>query len=451
MKNNCLVIVLIAAIVIGVYGYGQCAALDINEFVLPNGLKVLHVERQALPIITVSVLIKASPRDEPAEKAGLSYLTAKLLSDGTEEKTGPAISEEIEFLGASLSASVSQDYTLISYASLRKDLNAGFHLLSDVLLHPVFPEEEIARKKGITKGALRQKEEDPGYVAGRRFAQELFGPQHPYGREPEGDPASIDCITRDDIRAFYRDHYLPSRTTIAITGAISAQEVRGLVAGHFGRWGEQKAAEKERREQVAVKSTAKTVVIGRDITQASILLGHEGISRSNPDYYAAQVMNYILGGGGFASRLMQKIRDEMGLTYSISSSFSVNQEPGTFSIIVQTKNATAGAVIQEMHRQLLRIRSEQVSEQELQDAKAYLTGSFPRRFETSRKIADFLAAADFFGLGTEFVARYPAYVNAVTRQDVLRIAQKYLHPDRAILVVVGKEQELKLADIEPAK
>jgi zinc protease len=188
----------------------------------------------------------------------------------------------------------------------------------------------------------------------------------------------------------------------------------------------------------------KTILIDRDITQANILLGHEGIRREDPDYYAVSAMNYILGGGGFTSRLMQKVRDEMGLAYDIHSYFNPNKYGGIFEVGVQTKNESANTVISEVLRQLKRIREEHVSENELEDAKAYLTGSFPRRLDTNRKIADFLLAVDFYNLGFDYIEKYPQYINSVTKDDILRVAKKYLSTEDYILVVVANQSKAKI-------
>lgn len=420
----------------------SAASLEINEFVLSNGVKVLHVERQNLPVVTMSILVKASPRDEEPSRAGLAWMTARLLTEGTATKKGPEISEEIEYLGASLGTSVSSDFTLMTYSSLKKDVAAGLALASDVLLNPAFSEEELARKKTVAKGALQQREEDPQYVAGKRFLREVFGPQHPYGRVTEGEAATIDAMTRADIVAFYTRMYRPETTVISLVGDLSGAEARTLMERFFGGWKRSGIAGSQRPSVPAVQPSAKKVLIDRDVTQATIVLGHTGISRTNPDFYAAQVMNYILGGGGFSSRLMQVVRDKMGLAYSISSSFAAHEGPGTFSVEVQTKNASAQTVVAEIDRQMRRMRTEPVSDAELQDAKAYLTGSFPRRLETSKKIVDLIAVADFFGISKNYVQNYLSAVQRVTKEDVLRVAQKYLHPDQAVLVILGKEAEI---------
>lgn len=428
----------------------SAASLAVNEFRLANGIKVLHVERQNLPVINVSILVKASPRDEQPERAGLAYLTAKLLADGTATRKGPEISEAIEFLGASFGTSVTSDFTLLSYSSLNKDAASGLALVSDVLQNPVFAEDEVSRKKTVTRGTLQQKEEDPQHVAGKRFLKEVYG-QHPYGRQVEGDPATISSITRNDIQDFYARTYRPDNTVIALVGDISPAEARQLAERFFGGW----AARKDRPESASTlplqQPEKKRILLNRDVTQASIVFGHEGIARNHPDYYAVQVMNYILGGGGFASRLMQIVRDEMGLAYSISSMFNASKTAGSFSVDVQTKNASAATVVAEIERQMNRMRTEAISDNELNDAKAYLTGSFPRRFETSKKIVDFLVVADFYELGADYVEKYSSYVNRVTKDDVLRVARAYLHPERAVLVIVGNEAEMKLPDAQTLK
>ncbi|MCX7914567.1 MAG: insulinase family protein, partial [Thermodesulfovibrionales bacterium] len=185
------------------------------------------------------------------------------------------------------------------------------------------------------------------------------------------------------------------------------------------------------------------------ITQANIVLGHKGISRDNPDYYDVLVMNYLLGGGGFASRLMKTIRDELGLTYSIYSYFSPNKEPGEFFIEVQTRNETAHIVIKEILKEMQKMRAELVTDQEIEDAKAFLIGSFPRRFDTSRKIAEFLTLIEFYNLGVDYIKKYPEYINKVTKESVQRAALKYLNPDDYLLVIVGKKDKIgELSDIK---
>lgn len=416
-------------------------ALDIKRTVLPNGLTVLHVERHTLPIVMVTLLVKASPLDEQPEKAGLANLTAELLTEGTKRRKATEISDETEFIGASLGASADSDYTLITLSVLKKDIEKGFELFSDIALNPIFPEEEIKRAKDLIKGSLKQSEDDPSFVATKEFKKAVYG-DLPYGRLVSGSIGTIDNLNRDDIVKFYSGLYRPNNSILSVVGDLTEDELRSLVMRFIDGW---KPAVVPKRSPVPrPENKKKTIPIEKDLTQANIILGHRGVERGNPDYYAVTVMNYILGGGGFSSRLMQKVRDEMGLAYDIHSFFLPYKEGGLFEVGVQTKNASANTVIEEVLSQITSIRNEKVSDRELEDAKAYLTGSFPRRLDTNRKIADFLAVMEFYGLGLDYVEKYPRYIESVTKDDVLRVARKYLDAVNHVAVVVGRQSEISL-------
>ena len=438
-RSGCLFIFLLIAI--------QCSlltdvhALDIKRTVFSNGLTVLHVERHNLPIVMVTLLVKASPLDEPADRAGLANLTAELLTEGTKRRRATEISEETEFIGASLGASTDSDYTLVTLSVLKKDVEKGFDIFSDVVLNPLFPEEEIKRNRELIKGTLKQSEEDPAFVASRAFKKAVYG-ELPYGRLVSGSLETLDRISREDVLKFHAARYRPNNSILSVVGDLTEEELNTLLSRFFAPW---KADEIPKRTPLEAPAGEKTtILVDRDLTQANIIAGHAGLSRDNPDFYAVSVMNYILGGGGFSSRLMETVRDEMGLAYDIHSFFASYKEGGLFEVVVQTKNRSADTVLAEIHRQLDRIRRDGVAEQDLNDAKAYLTGSFPRRLDTSRKIADFLAVVEFHGLGLDYVEKYPRYITAVTKDDVLRVARKYLHPSALVTVVVGKQSEISL-------
>jgi len=416
-------------------------ALDIRRTVLPNGLTVLHVERHNLPIVMITLLVKASPLDETPDKAGLANLTAELLTEGTKKRKATDISEEIEFIGASLGASADSDYTLITLSVLKKDIEKGFGLFSDIALNPTFPEEEIKRNKDLIKGSLKQSEEDPSFVASKAFKKAVYG-ELPYGRLVMGSVETIDAIRKEDILRFHSELYRPNNALLSVVGDLTGDELNSLISRFLSEW---KSGEIPKRPSLlAPAKKREMILIDRDLTQANIILGHGGVSRGNPDYYAVSVMNYILGGGGFSSRLMQTVRDEMGLAYDIHSFFAPYKEGGLFEIVAQTKNESANTVITVIHEQMNRIQKGQVTDQELGDAKAYLTGSFPRRLDTNRKIADFLAVVEFYGLGLDYVEKYPLYIKSVTKDDVSRVARKYLDPVDLVTVVVGKQSKISL-------
>jgi zinc protease len=428
------------------FPYSSAEALDVKKKTLPNGLKVIHVERPYLPIVVMNLAIMASPLNEPEEKAGLAHLTSTMLTEGTSKRSSTAISEEIEFLGASLAASAGSDYTTLSLSILKKDLEKGFEIFSDVLINPIFPEEELKRKKELLKGSLRQTEEDPSFLASRAFIKEVFG-SHPYGRLITGTIETIDKIERDDLVNFYKKYYLPENAFLVVAGDITSGELDRLFDKYLKDW-KKETGQNIKGDKVfeIPEKKKKTILINKDITQANILFGHLGVSRDNPDYYAIAVMNYILGGGGLTSRLMKTIRDEMGLTYSIFSSFNSNKLTGQFEVEVQTKNESAGVVVKEIINQIKKIKTGPVSDQELEDAKAFLTGSFPRRLETTRRIVDFLSAVEFYNLGDDYIQKYPEYIRSVTKEDILRVANKYLDTENYILVIVGNEKKINLSD-----
>lgn len=414
---------------------------EIKKQRFENGLTLLHVERHELPLVSINLLIRAGSRHEPSDKAGLASLAADMLLEGTKTMKAEELSEIIEFYGASISASADYDYTIISLSVLKKDLQELFKVFKEIIFSPVFPDEELKKKKSILTTSLIKKEQEPSYIAMKTLRRELFR-DHPYSRPVEGYPDTIKTIKSKDLIDFYKNFYRPDGSILVIAGDISEKEIEGLIED-FKRWkGPATEAKQLRQKEVAGQKWSGPVIINRDLTQANILYGLPGISRRDPDYYAASVLNYILGGGGFSSRLVQRIRDDMGLAYDVSSYFTVNEEPGLFAIELQTKNTSAMAAIEVIKEELERITKEPVSDQELEDAKAYLTGSLPRRIDTTKKIADFLTVAEFYGLGDDYLKRYPEYIRAVTKDDIIRVAKRLLSTE-GLFVIVGKEEEIK--------
>lgn len=432
----------IVALVIAIlFSAISASALDVRRKVLDNGLVLLVAERHNLPIVKVAIGLNAGSMQEPAEKAGLSNLVSGLLTAGTAERSAHEIEEAIEFVGGDVSASGGRDYSTVRLSVLKKDVDLGFDLLSDIIMNPVFPDNEINKKKERIKGGLKASEDDPSFVASREFRKALFG-AHPYGRLVTGTAETLDNITRDDIVRFHRKFFVPDNAVMAVAGDLTFEEVLGLLDRYFAGW-EKSRGLRLSEERALPSADRKTITVNRDLTQATIILGHGGVARDDPDYYALSVMNYILGSGGFASRLMQNIREEKGLVYDIYSFFSANRYGGGFQVSLQTKNESAGEAIGEVLKEIRRIRSEPVDQVELSDAKSFLIGSFPMRIETDARIASFLVAVEFYGLGVEYINNYPRFIESVTRQDILRVAKKHLDPDRYILVVVGNQEKIR--------
>ncbi len=416
-----------------------------KRIVLENGIVLLLSERHTIPSVTINMLIKAGQVAEPSDKAGLAHVTAGLLTEGTKKRSSSQIAEEIEFVGGGIGASGGDDSASVNLTVLKKDLDLGLDILSDILLNPVFPEEEIKRKIKETKAGIEKEKDDPSAIAGKEFAKLLFG-EHPYGRPTEGTPESLDKITREDIVKFHAAYYAPNNAIMAVVGNVTEEEIVSRLNRFLGGWAQ---IELPKRTFPAVKPPKHKIVkpMDKKITQANIILGHIGLERENPDYYAVYVMNYILGGGGFTSRLMDNIRDTKGLAYDVHSYFSPMKHSGSFNIGVQTKNESAKTAIEEALKEVERIRKETVSDKELEDAKAYLTGSFPLKLDTNSKIAGMLTAVQFFNLGLDYPDRYPKIINSITKEEILRAAKKYLNPDNYILVVVGDIEKAGVKEV----
>jgi len=409
---------------------------------LSSGMVVLHTERHSVPMVSIVMAIRTGSIADPSAKAGLAYLTAALLTEGTQKRTSREISEAIEFVGGSLSASAGADYTTVSLTVLKKDIELGFDLLSDIVLHPAFPVEEIMRKKRITLNWLIQQNEEPGAVASIAFSKAVFG-AHPYGRQVQGTVETIPAINQHDLVDFHRGYFAPNNAIVSVVGDIGRDELKQLLGRYFGDW-KQKEIPADALPGILPRNGPTVIKINKDLTQANIILGHVGIARVDPDYYAVTVMNYILGGGGFASRLMDNIRDNRGLAYDVHTYFSANRYSGSFQAGLQTKNESANTAIAEVIKEMERMRTEQVGDRELDDAKSYLTGSFPLRIDSNSKIAGFNLAVEYYGLGLDYIDRYPAIINAITKEDILRVARKYLDPANYVLVVVGNLEKADL-------
>jgi zinc protease len=410
----------------------------VQRTVLPNQLILLVSEENSLPFVTIQLLIDSGSRRDPSGEEGLSYLTARGLLLGTSKRTVTAIHEDLDFMGASLSSSSDRDYATLSLQVLKKDLDKGWDLFMDVLTQPTFPEEEIKREIEKALAAIQSQEDQPDEVAEKEFQKTLF-PNSPYGHPVQGTRESLPHITREALLRFYRSYYHPNNAILTVVGDISADEAKTKLVPNLSKWPMAEIPKIPFKTPFAKEE--KTLKIAREITQANIILGHIGVSRDNPDYYALTVMNYVLGGGGFTSRLVEEIRNKRGLAYSVVSFFDPGKYPGSFQIVLQTKNSSAREAIALSFQEMERIRKELVSEKELEGAKKYLVGSFPMRLNTQGKLVNFLTQVEYYGLGLDYPEKYPSLIRSITREEVLRVAKKYLHPKNIIVVVVANLKE----------
>ena len=402
--------------------------------VLPNGIVLLVAERPAIPIVVVRTFAHAGAVLDPPDRAGLANLTGALLTRGTAKHSGPELDSAIEFVGGSLSAGAARDGLTASLSVLKKDVGLGLDLLAEVLLTPTFPDDELKRKAAQIQAAIKRSEEDPGTVAGRALAKLVF-PSHPYGVPVEGTVESVGKLTRDDVVRFHRGYVRPDTTIIAVVGAVTVDEARREIVARFGGW-KAPAEPPPTVSSVTPGATPQTQVIDKELTQATILLGRQAIRQTDPDYFPLTVGSYVLGGGS-ASRLYSRVREEGGLAYAVYSYANPARYGASFIVSAQTRTAEVPKVVEIMREELARMTREPVTERELKLAKDYLIGSFPLRLDTTSKVADFIVTVEEQGLGLDYADRYKERVAKVTAADVQRVAAKYFAPDTFNRVVVG--------------
>jgi zinc protease len=421
---------------------GIAAEITPTKFVTANGITVIVLEQHFLPIVEIHTLIKTGSAQDPPDKAGLANLVASLLDEGTTTRTSKQLAEQIDFVGGTLEAKASEDFTTASARVLKKDIDLGFTLLADMLQHPAFYKQEFERIRTQILGEMASDNDDPGHIAMKAFNQLVFH-GHPYRWPANGTEETLHKITLADVQAFYGREYSPSQIILTIVGDITLEQATALTQTHFGAWKKGTVAARNMKNPSPVERRM-VQLIEKDLTQSTIVLGHAGIPRTHPDFYAVTVMNYILGAGGFSSRLMDSIRDKQGLAYGIMSHFDARLMPGSFWVNLQTKTETTNQAIAGVLSEIKSIRDAPVSDQELAEAKSFLIGSFPLRFDSTAKLANVLAQVEFYGLGFEYFSEYAKWIDRVTKEDVQRVAKQYLDPKRYALVVVGNIAKAKV-------
>lgn len=421
---------------------GQAADIVPTRSVTANGMTVLFLEQHFLPTVEIHALVKVGSAQDPPDKAGLANLTASLLDEGTQTRTSRQIAEQIDFVGGSLEAHAAEDFTTVSARVLKKDADLGFTLLANVLQHPAFHKQEFERVRTQILGEILSDDDDPGNVAMKAFHQLIFH-GHPYSWPAHGVEDTLNKITVADVQQFHAREYLPNQTILVIVGDLTQEQAATLVQTHFGSWKKGTPSPYQLKKPTPI-DRKMVQLIEKDLTQSTIVLGHTGISRTNPDYYAVTVMNYILGAGGFSSRLMDSIRDKQGLAYGIMSQFDSRLLPGAFFISLQTRTEVTNQAISGVLTEIKGIRDAPVTDQELNEAKSFIVGSFPLRVDSSAKLANVLAQVEFYNLGLDYFTNYPKAIEKVTKEEVLRVAKQYLDPQHYALVVVGSIAKAKV-------
>ena len=421
---------------------GLRRAFDVHSHTLHNGLKILLVDNPSIPTVSLTASVLAGARYDPEAKAGLAIMVSRLLDEGTENRTSLEIADAIESVGGAIEADGSFERIMATAGVLKKDVDLGLELLSDLLIRPIFPQEFVDKEKERTLAEIVSAQDRPQVVAGWAF-NELVYQNHPLHRPSHGYPQTVERLTRTDLLDFHERYFVPNNVILSIVGDFRVPELLPKIQKAFGSWA-LKPVVFPTYPQPVRQSGKRLKFITMPAQQLNIYLGHLGVTRTNPDYYALQVLDTILGGGaGFTARIPQRLRDELGLAYTTFASITMTAglDPGRFIAFIGTSPENMKLATEGLLNEIRRIIEEPVTAQELQDAQDYLTGSFVFAFESSPQIARFLVHAEVYGLGFDYVEKYPKYIRALTVEDISRAAKTYLDSENYTLVVVGPVAE----------
>lgn len=417
--------------------------LDVERVELPNGLVLLLSENHSIPSVSINAIVRAGSRFEADEKAGLASLVGALLDAGTVSRTSQQIAEAIEAAGGQLGTFGDYQSSGAVVRLLSKDAGLGLDVASDLLINATFPENKVRQDIDRRVAQIKARLDVPRTQASDVFNEIVFegSPQH---RPPIGYEGTVMTLTRADVEGFYRRYYVPENTLLAIAGDIDKNEVKSMAEATFGKW--PRSAEFETPQ--VPRPHRQTSPIERFVTaskeQVNVMIGHLGIERKNPDYYDLLVMDTILGSSpGFTSRIPRILRDEQGLAYSTFSNItsSAGLDPGRFIAYIGTAPENLDRAISGLRGEIARIVEGGVTPEELETARLYLTGSFVFHFQRNSQIAEFLLEAEIYGLGFDYLEKYPELICAVSVEDVNRVTRKYIDPQKLTTVVVGPVDE----------
>ena len=401
---------------------------------LPNGLQVIAVSHHEQPAVSVRLIVRAGGAQDPPGKMGVASFAASLLDQGTTTKDAEAIASAIDSIGGAIGTGAGSDLTFVNAIVMKDSLSVGLDMVSDLVRHPAFAPQEIERQRQQILSGLKVSYDDPDYIAGVVFDRLVYG-AHPYGRPDAGTPESIASIRRDDLVAFHRAWFGANNAILAIVGDVSADEAFAGAERAFGSW--ERAPNTAPPPQDPPPATRRVVVIDRPgAVQTEIRVGNVALPRKHPDYLALDLAIKILGGEG-GNRLQRVLRSERGLTYGASADTNALKDAGDIVADTDTRSETTGEALRLTVDEFWRLQRERVSDRELNDAQAYLTGSFPLTIETPSAIALQVLNNVFYGLDLNELQTFRERVNAVTPDDIQRVARLYLHPDKLSIVLVG--------------
>jgi zinc protease len=406
---------------------------------LPNGMVIFLQEDHELPLIDGVARIRGGSRAEPAAKVGLVSLYGEVWrTGGTKAQTGDQLDDYLEIRAAKVESDGGADSTTISLSCLKEDFGDTFKVFSDLLREPEFREDKLDLAKHEAFDGISRRNDDVGQIAGREAAKLAYGPQNPYAREPEY--TTIGAVTRQDLIDWHHAHVHPNNIIIGIVGDFDSAQMEATLRKAFGSW-EKGPAAKDPEIQFSPAKPGYYLIKKEDVNQSNIRMVGLGITRKNPDYYAIEVFNEVLG-GGFSSRLVQSIRTAQGLAYGVGGGIGTAfDHPGMLRLAMGTKSASTVESIQALYAEIDKLKTNPVTDDEIKRAKDSILNAFVFNFDTPDKVLRERMAYEFYGYPADFLERYRAGVEKVTTADVNRAGEKYLHKNQLAVLVVGNTSE----------
>lgn len=413
----------------------------IQKHKLTNGLPVWVVELHKVPVVQLTLVVRAGSGADPAGKFGVANLTAEMLDEGAGNRGALEIADAIDYLGASLQTSSSFDSTTVDLHVPVARLSEALPVMADVALRPTFPDGELQRIRDELLTSLLQAQDDPETLVRFAFPRLVYGAKHRYGTASVGTAASLKGFSSADLRDFHSRNYLPANAALIVVGDVTPAGVLPHLEGAFGSWKGEAAAAARVAEAPQLKARQVFLVDKPGAAQSQIRIGWIGVPRSTPDYFALRVMNTVLG-GAFTSRLNTNLREQHGYSYGASSAFDMRGAAGPFYAAAGVQTDKTSEALQEFFKELAAIRTT-IPADELEKAKNYVALALPRSFETTSSIAGSLAQMFVYGLPDDYFATFTERIRAVTATDVQRAAERYIQPDKFAVVVVGDRKTIE--------
>jgi zinc protease len=415
---------------------GTAGAVNVKTLDMGQNVQVWYAEDHTLPMIALTAALPAGSAYDPANKPGVAEFTADLLNEGAGNLSSQQYQEALSNKAIRLSMSTQRDYLVISLVTLSENAKEAFRLLGLALTKPRFDADAISRVRAQIIAGLQEQDEDPPTIASKGFSNTFFG-RHPYAHPINGTADSIYRINRTDIRTFARDHWVRNGLRIAVSGDANPDTLKMLIGSAFGQLAERWPTPVPPVHHVGAPGIH---IIPMPVPQPTAIFGLPGILRSDKDFIPAYVANYILGGGGFSSRLMQEVREKRGLTYGISTSLDTLRRAGLFAGQVATRAGAMRQTIDVVRATMKDFVENGATEKELADAKTYITGSFPMAFSSNVGIANQLNSFQRVGLPIDYLKKRNALINAVSQSDVKRVAKRLFNPAKLTIVIGGSLQ-----------